>query len=214
MSSGLRYKFQGSTLAVVTAFTGANVITAVTQSTTPVVTSAAHGYIVGDTVKITGVVGMTELNSNEYIISAVTTNTFTLYDTDTTAYTTYVSGGAAAKGTFSSFCELTGFDRSGGASADIPVSTICSTAEESEVGLKNYGTVKLDYNFAPSVVQTTFDTAQSDGSKIIIKRVLPQSAGSTIWKGLVLETGESAQVNDVWKGSASIKLTGAAFSFI
>jgi hypothetical protein len=214
MAQGLRYKFQGSTLAVVTGFTGANVITAVTQASPPVVTSAAHGYVVGDTVKITGVVGMTELNGNEYVISAVTTNTFTLYDTDATGYAAYVSGGAAAKGTFSNFCELTGFDRSGGASADIPVSTICSTAEESEVGLKNYGTVKLDYNYAPSIVQTAFDTAQSAGTKLLVKRVLPSSAGSTIWKGLVLETGESAQVNDVWKGSASIKLTGGAFNFI
>ena len=157
---------------------------------------------------------MTELNGNDYVVSAIATNTITLHGVDSTGYTTWTSGGIAAKGTFSNFCELTGFDRSGGASADIPVSTICSDAEESEVGLRNYGNLKLDYNFASTVVQTAFDAAQTAGTPLLIKRVLPKSAGATVWTGLVLETSESAQVNEVWKGTANIKLTGSPFNFI
>jgi hypothetical protein len=214
MAIGQRLKFQGSSLAVITGSTGTQAITGATKANPCVLTCTAHTFIVGDVVRISGVTGMTELNGNDYVVSAVATNSITLFSVDSTSYTTYVSGGIAAKGTFSNFCELTGFDRSGGASADIPVSTICSDAEESEVGLKNYGTLKLDYNFAPSTVQTAFDAAQSAGTPLMVKRVLPKSAGATVWAGLVLELGESAQVNDVWKGTASIKLTGAAFNFI
>lgn len=216
MAAGKRLKFQGSYLSVITGATGTQAITGASKANPCVLTCTAHTFIVGDVVRISGVVGMTELNGSDYVVSAVATNTITLFGVDSTNYTTYVSGGTAAKGTFSNFCELTGFDRSGGASADIPVSTICSDAEESEVGLRNYGNLKLDYNFAGalSIVQTTFDAAQTAGTPLFVKRILPNSAGADIWSGLVLETSESGQVNEVWKGTANIKLTGSKFGFI
>lgn len=214
MAKGQSLKFQGSTLAVITGATGTQAITGASKANPCVLTCTGHSFVVGDVVRISGVVGMTQLNGDDYVISAVASNTITLFEVDSTEYTTYVSGGIAAKGTFSNFCELTGFDRSGGAAADIPISTICSSAEESEVGLRNYGTLKLDYNYAPTTVVNAFDAAQVAGSHLIVKRVLPKSAGATVWQGLVLETGESAQVNEVWKGTASIKLTGSAFNFI
>jgi len=214
MAKGQTLKFQGTTLAVITGSTGTQAITGASKANPCVLTCTTHTFIVGDVVRISGVVGMTELNGNDYVVSAIATNTITLHGVDSTGYTTWTSGGIAAKGTFSNFCELTGFDRSGGASADIPVSTICSDAEESEVGLRNYGNLKLDYNFASTVVQTAFDAAQTAGTPLMIKRVLPKSAGATVWTGLVLETSESAQVNEVWKGTANIKLTGSPFNFI
>lgn len=214
MAKGQTLKFQGTTLAVITGSTGTQAITGATKANPCVLTCTAHTFEIGDVVRVSAIVGMTELNGNDYVVSAVDTNTITLNGVDSTSYTTYTSGGVAALGTFSNFCELTGFDRSGGASADIPVSTICSDAEESEVGLRNYGNLKLDYNFASTLVQTTFDAAQTAGTPLMIKRVLPKSAGATVWTGLVLETSESAQVNEVWKGTANIKLTGSPFNFI
>lgn len=76
-------------------------ITAITKATPPVVTSAAHGFSNGDWIKISGVVGMTELNDRTFEVANVTTNTFALLDVTTDAslvgadYTTYVSGGVA-----------------------------------------------------------------------------------------------------------------------
>lgn len=80
----------------------AKTITAITKANPGVVTSAAHGFVAGDWVFITGVVGMTQLNGRSFIVGTVATNTFqlhTLDDTplDTTLYTTYVSGGTAAR---------------------------------------------------------------------------------------------------------------------
>lgn len=69
-------------------------ITAVTQATTAqITTSAAHGYSVGDRVKIESITGMTELNNwTAAILTVPTSTTFTI-DIDTTSFTAYSSGG-------------------------------------------------------------------------------------------------------------------------
>lgn len=69
------------------------VITNVTQANPGVVTSAGHGLVAGDSITITGVVGMTELNGNTYTVASPTANTFALSATNTTGFTAYVSGG-------------------------------------------------------------------------------------------------------------------------
>jgi hypothetical protein len=78
-------------------------LTAVTQANPGVfTTSAAHNLIVGQLVTITGVVGMTQLNSNTYVVNTTPlTTTFTLSSEGTTglvalntsAFTAYSSGG-------------------------------------------------------------------------------------------------------------------------
>jgi hypothetical protein len=71
------------------------VITGITQANPGVVTATAHGYANGDTVYITDVVGMTEVNGFSFVIANVTANTFEIIDT--TSYTTYTSGGVGNK---------------------------------------------------------------------------------------------------------------------
>ena len=75
-------------------------ITGITQANPGVVTSAAHGFSNGDTVVISGVVGMTQVNGKRFVVASVATNTFALQDIDavnvnTTSYTAYSSGGIA-----------------------------------------------------------------------------------------------------------------------
>jgi hypothetical protein len=214
MSKGQVVKVQGTTISASTSGTGTQAITAISKANPCVLTATGHSYVVGDSIRLSGIVGMTELNGGEYIVSAIATNSITLFQVDSTDYTTYVSGGVGAKGVFSNFCELKAFDRSGGASPEIETTTICSDAQEFETGLRAFGNLKLDYNFAPTVVVNTFDSAQETATPIIIKRVLPKNAGATMWRALVLETGESGEVNGVWQGSCTLKLTGSPFKFI
>ncbi len=73
-------------------------ITGVTKANPGVVTSASHGLSNGDDIRITRVVGMTELNNTSFKVAGVTTNTFELQDTssvnvNTTAFGTYKTGG-------------------------------------------------------------------------------------------------------------------------
>ena len=75
-------------------------ITGITQANPGVVTSSSHGFSNGDTVVISGVVGMTQVNGKRFKVANVATNTFELQDIDgnnvnTTSYTAYTSGGVA-----------------------------------------------------------------------------------------------------------------------
>ena len=79
-------------------------ITAITRANPGVITAAGHGYSTGDQVFITGT--GTQIDSTpgkQYLVSNITTNTFTLTDLDgnvinTTAFTPYGgSGGTAAR---------------------------------------------------------------------------------------------------------------------
>jgi hypothetical protein len=80
----------------------AKTITGVTKANPGVITSNSHGFSDGEEIYITGVGGMTQLNDRNYIVDNATTNTFTLTDLfgaaiDTTAFTTFTSGGTADK---------------------------------------------------------------------------------------------------------------------
>jgi hypothetical protein len=75
-------------------------ITGITQANPGVVTSSSHGFANGDTVVISGVVGMTQVNGKRFKVANVATNTFELQDIDgnnvnTSSYTAYSSGGIA-----------------------------------------------------------------------------------------------------------------------
>jgi hypothetical protein len=72
-------------------------ITAATQANPVVITSNGHGLSNGDTIYISGVGGMTELNNNHFTVANKTTNTFELAGVDGSAYTAYTSGGKWTK---------------------------------------------------------------------------------------------------------------------
>lgn len=53
---------------------------------------ASHGYVVNNTVYVSGVAGMTEINGRRGLITAIGGSTITV-NINSTAYTTYTSGG-------------------------------------------------------------------------------------------------------------------------
>lgn len=69
-------------------------ITAIAKTAPMVINAVAHGMVVGWRCKISNVLGMKEVNSQEYIqATAVTTDTITFNAINAAGYTTYVSGG-------------------------------------------------------------------------------------------------------------------------
>lgn len=66
-------------------------ITAITQATQAVI-STVNTFVAGNYVTISGVVGMTQLNGNTYLVVAATGASITI-NVDTTAFTAYASGG-------------------------------------------------------------------------------------------------------------------------
>ena len=73
-------------------------ITGITAANPGVITSNGHGLANGTEIRITGVVGMTELNNANYLVAATATNTFQLTTlagvaVNTTNFTAYDSAG-------------------------------------------------------------------------------------------------------------------------
>lgn len=63
-------------------------ITAATKADPVVVTAGTHGLSNGDTIRTTDVVGMTELNTNSYVVGVVDADNVRLMDPDVVAYIT------------------------------------------------------------------------------------------------------------------------------
>ncbi len=220
MSAGKRFKLNGTTIAITTAFTNVSptdTISAITKANPAVVTEASHGRATGDVIKITGATGMTEVNDRAFVIERIDANSYSLVDTDSSGYGTYTGSGKVEVATFSNFCELTGYNRQGGTSPEIDATTICSTAAEYEVGLPDFGTTQLDFNFAPqTAIQlaiSEFYSGDSAGEQIAVRIQLPRSGGAMILIGTIQQTSESASVNGLWKGSLTIRNTGNRYDY-
>lgn len=215
MAAGKRFKFNGSTFQVQTGFIAdspVQAITAITKANPGVVTATGSNYDDGAVLRLAGIVGMTELNGNLYVADDTTSNNFELANTDTTGYTTYISGGTVSEVAFSAFCELTGVNQQDGAADQVEVTTICSTAKEFEQGLSDSGTIQLDYNFAPNEgVQAAIRAAKISGDAIAFKVTLPGTGGVIVMLGTVQQSSFNGAVNGVWTGSSTIKLTGDIF---
>jgi len=72
-------------------------ITGATQANPCVITSVAHPFQNGDSVVMSGVAGMTELNGNTYTVANRTADTYELSGIDSTGYGAYASGGLATR---------------------------------------------------------------------------------------------------------------------
>ncbi len=80
-------------------------VTGATVADPVVITAVAHGFIDGDSIRITDAVGMTEINDTVYIVASAATNTFELNDIegndiDGSAFTAWTSGGVISPYTF------------------------------------------------------------------------------------------------------------------
>lgn len=212
MSSGLRFKFNGSRVQVSVGSGTSKTITDISETDPAVVTSAAHGQAAGTVGRIASVVGMTEVNSKLFVVDNPDTNDFELAGVDATQYTPYTSGGTFTPLTYSDFCELTGIDQQDGTADEIDVTTVCSTAKEFEVGLSDSGTLTLNYNYAPnSNVQESFRAAKVAGTEVAVRVTLPNTGGTIVMIGLVQQSSFTGGNGAVWTGSTQLKLTGEIF---
>lgn len=83
-------------------------ITGATQANPCVITAVAHGFSSNDKIEITDVAGMTELNTNFYLITVLTDDTFSLQDldgvdVDSTGFGAYTMNGTAHKRTYANY---------------------------------------------------------------------------------------------------------------
>lgn len=150
---GANAKFQ-----VATAAGSPKTITGITKANPAIVTATAHGLTQGQIIVIDGCAGMIEVNGRAFVVDLTATgaspqtNKFALKGVDSSAYTTWTSGGTATPQTMTSVggvLEVGGFS---GSSAEIDVTQIDSTAKEFVMGLQDFGDASLRIFISPSDV--------------------------------------------------------------
>ena len=171
---------------------GNKTITGITQANPAVVTSNSHGYSNGDEIKITSVVGMTEVNNKRFLVAGVTTNTFQLTDKDgdninSSGYTAYSSAGTANRvyTITSPYLEAELFDIKFAQSADVMYITHPNHEVEklSRTGHTSWTLTDVDFTNGPFIDVNTTSTT-----------LTPASAG--VGTGVNITASATTGIND------------------
>jgi Flp pilus assembly protein TadG len=102
-SEGSAKSITGASWAVASS---ARNISAITRAfPAKVTTSSTHGLTTGQTVYITGVRGMTQVNGQAFVVTVTSTTQFTLNNVNSSSYGNYTSGGTATR-CQTSACEI------------------------------------------------------------------------------------------------------------
>jgi hypothetical protein len=151
----------------------AQTITAITEASPAVMTISGHGYVDGEWLWLDSVGGMTELNGRFVVVANKTTNTFELTDQDgnnidSSAYTTFTSGGNAARvfELTTSYAESILRELKYTQSTDIM--TLCHPLyQESELSRTQHYAWSLDFiNWDPAIAPPTAIVATPTGSGV------------------------------------------------
>lgn len=92
----MAFDMKNVTSRMQTALASADTITGISKASEAVIT-VSNSYSAGDYVVITGVAGMIEMNNQVVRVKSPSGTEFTAEGLDSTNYTTYTSGGSAAK---------------------------------------------------------------------------------------------------------------------
>jgi len=207
-------KTQGTAVAIETALAATKTITAITAASPPVVTSTSHGYANGDIVKITGVVGMAEVNDRAFVVSATTTDTYALKGVDSTNYTTYVSGGTAAKATVTPVGKVEGIPTLfAGQAQTINTTHLKSLRQETIQGLGVAGTLSLNLQLEDA---DPGQLAMQDANERQVEKVYTftrSDAKVACCVAFCDSFSMAAAANDIYRVSASLTLRASPTRF-
>jgi Lambda phage tail tube protein, TTP len=184
----------------------------VVGATTEVEFTAAHGLAEGDVVTLVAVTGMSDLDGLTAPITIVDTTTIEML-VDTTGTTGTPTGGTAHALAFHELC-LKDFELAGGEASQLDATTMCSTAKEYQMGLRDSGTATVNYNEDPCEEgQRELSSAQQAGTSRWFRFKFPifQGDSTHVWKefeAFVTSTGFSAGVDALITGTASLRVTG------
>lgn len=135
----------------------AKAITGATQANPIVITAVGHSYDNDDTVLISGVVGMTEINGRRFTVASQTANTFELKEEDGTGFTAYVSGGSA----FREDIEIANADAPTFASPNVITWTAVTGVREYNI----YKAIENSYGFIGITDRASFNDSSAVGDE-------------------------------------------------
>ena len=213
-------KWDGSQWSPAADAVGSGAVTATisgaTQANPVVVTSAsAHGFYEGQPVTITGVVGMTQLNGNEYYVNIATSTSFALYSDSAlsttvngTGFGAWSSGGTATGGAVAAEVGnfvFTGSNIDTGDSSSISVTPLVTM--QSDLTVENDLTVNNLLTAAQFSV-TDFTTTNHTTQNLTVNDTLSVKTIAQTDTGTPQITSSSTLVLDTQDG---VRVTGAPF---
>lgn len=202
------YTAQGTTF-VVGATGTTKAITSATKANPVVLTISSHGYANGTVLQVTGIAGMTELNSKVGVVTSLSANSVSLKGIDSTNYTTYTSGGTATPNTFT-VGNVRTFSLGGASKSQVDVTNLASTAKEYIGGLGDSGTASLefDYKASDSGQQALWSSYNTPGVNSTLKVTYSDNSTET-FSCEALSFDRNGGVDDSVKGSSQLKISGS-----
>ncbi|MBF0185466.1 MAG: phage tail protein [Magnetococcales bacterium] len=203
---------QGTTLSIGTASGSANNITGISLTNPCRITlqSSVSGLSVGDVVSITGITGTTQLNGRTFVVEYIeaANKIITLVGVDALAYSAWVSGGTVTSVTLTEIADMQSFSGFDGASSEIDVTNLSSTAKEFIAGLADSGNVSIEMNgVLDDPGQIALAAAKESGAVKEFKLELPDGHTAT-FSAFVKSFSASGGVDQPFKRSASLRLSG------
>ena len=183
-------------------------ITGISKANPAVVTATDHGLVTGDVVDISGVLGMTEINGQGGLVKKLTADTFAIVGLDSSGYAAWTSGGVATPAVMIETCQHKSYSGFDGASSEIDITTLCSTAKEKDMGLQDSGSMSAELNYVEDdPFQIEAKLARKDAEYRWFKLV-KRNGYNKVWQGQVLSFGDSGAVDGVNTGTLSVSISG------
>lgn len=205
MAKGKTYKFYGTAFEAATAY-GTNItITGISNALQAVVTAVAHGLTGHGVVKISGAVGMPEINDHLYVAERISADTLRLVGVDSTNYGVWTSGGVVNRGTFSAHCEQTSYSFDSGSTPTSEEETNCGITISS--GAPRLGSLSLGFKAATNAFQEALESVRKSTEEIAFRVTIPEQTKVRYDIGIVTQVTESGSSGGTWDGTASVTLT-------
>lgn len=199
---------QGTTLEIENTAGTPVTISGASKASPCVITATAHGLSSGDIVSIASVVGMTELNGKTAVITKLTADTFSLLGVDSTAYTSYTSGGSATPKTWSASTEHKSYSGFDGKASEKNVTTMLSIAVEKRMGLQDFGGLQIELNYVETdAFQVAAKAAKAAGSVKWFRLTKPNGY-KKLFQALVTSITEKGGVDGVVESTLQLAITG------
>lgn len=184
-------------------------VTSATQANPVVITATSHGYSNGNVVKITGITGMTQLNSRVGVVTVVDANSFSLKGIDSTTMTAYSAGGSATPNTFT-VGNVRTFSLGGASKSQIDITNLASTAKEYLGGLGDNGSANLEFDYKASDEgqQALWSSFNTPGTAVVLK-VTYSDTTTEQFSCEAMSFERSGGVDDSIRGNSQLKITGS-----
>lgn len=184
-------------------------VSAVTQADPGVASSTAHGLAANSIGYFDQVDGMDELQGQAVRFSAVSTDSLTLEDLDTSDYTTFVSGKLVPITAWATLTQSTEYQFGGGEPDQLDTSTILQVKKSQETGQLAAETATINLRALEEAnAALAYVRAAARKGNAVVFRITLKNGAVRVWRGVPGLPGEGVANSAVGTSSFSTSVMG------